>query len=110
MTWAWVFAALNIGTSLIVALVVAFLMGAMGHKFTALARISMSLIGAGMLLSIGPILMRPNHGVSPFDDWSLTITRLGLMGAFADRLCRHWWNNVCQRWSAKKHLKERGKL
>lgn len=84
MTWAIINALSGtIATSLI-----AYLLGAYGHRFNALERVGFGITGAGMILTVGPILSR--HIVpdpSPFDDWSATLLRVGvsisLCGIFA---------------------------
>ncbi len=77
------FAIINIVSGIIVAGFVSYLLGAYGHRFNWLERIGSSLVGAAMILSIGPLLTRGvTGGSSPYDDWSGTLLRVGLATFF----------------------------
>lgn len=73
------FAIINIVAGVIVASFVAYLLGAYGHRFNWLERGGASLFGSAMILTIGPLLTHGvTGGVSPYDDWSATLLRVGL--------------------------------
>ncbi len=74
MTWAIV----NIFAGMTVACLVSYLLGAHGDRFNIIERIGLGLMGGGSVLTIGPILTHAVIiGISPYDDWSGTLLRIG---------------------------------
>jgi hypothetical protein len=94
----------------LVSMILAYKLGAIPQKFNRFETSGMAITAASMVLTVGPILGRAYHFTSPFDDWSVTLTRLGLLLYFIGRLLRHWLANRAANHEAKAHLKSRGKL
>jgi len=98
----------NVASSLVVAMIVAFKMGAYADMYNRGEKIGMGLIVAGMLLRIGPILGKNLLFLqSPFDDWSTLLLHVGLAIYFIARLCRvhgHWYHNEMMKRQARRHL------
>lgn len=76
MTWVIV----NSLASVIVFVSICYLLGAHGHRFNLLERLGFGLTGAGAILTIGAVMSRQDIVLhSPYDDWSGTLLRLGIM-------------------------------
>lgn len=99
-TW-WI---VNITTAALVAMIVAYKMGAYPEQFLLGERIGMGMIATGMVLRIGPILGKNFMFASPFDDWSVTMLHVGLAVYFVSRLYR-----VHRHWCANEKMKEIGR-
>lgn len=108
---AWVI--INTLSSLIVAMIVAYKLGAYPDQFTLGERVGMGMIATGMILRIGPIIGKNLwDSSSPFDDWSVTFLHVGLAVYFIARLLRvhrHWFNNELSKRQARRHFGEVGK-
>jgi len=81
MTWIII----NVALSSIVGLIVAVKLGLWHERFNQWERVGLGLLGAGCLMTIGPIMTIG----SPFDNWSGSLLRLGLAIYFAGRMLRH---------------------
>lgn len=96
---------LNIIASLIVAGIIAYKLTARVDKFTVVERLGMGMIGAGSILTIGPLMsVEP----TPFEDWSATLLRIGCAVYFYGRMTRHHYNNAAARRQARTYLNHRG--
>lgn len=74
MTWATI----NIASGVLVACLAAYLLGAHVHRFNLLERVGFGLMGGASILTIGPIMSRVSLiSVSPYDDWSAPLLRVG---------------------------------
>ncbi len=86
----------------------------MHSEWTACAeRIGMALIGAALILNIGPILARAGmpYGIgpqTPFDDWASALLRIGLVTYFGARTLKHWRANQQQIAISKHWMNKRG--
>lgn len=76
----------NVALSLIVGGIVALKLGLWHWRFNLCERIGMGLLGAGCVLTIGPILLQ--HG-SPYENWSVSLMRFGMAVYFCGRMARH---------------------
>lgn len=94
---------LNIIASLIVAGILTYKLTVRVHKFTCMERLGMGLIGAGSLMTIGPMLAEG----TPFDDWTATLLRFGCAIYFIGRLLRHRHNNAAMVKQARLHFGKR---
>lgn len=94
---------LNMVASLIVAGIVAFKLARKPGNFTPMERFGMAMVGAGSLLTIGPIM---SAAPTPFEDWSGTLLRLGCAVYFVGRLLRHRHNNAAAVRQARHHLEQ----
>ena len=81
-------AALNVTFGLVVVAIVLWRLTHHFHEHTRLERISLAMIGAGMVL-VTPAIWLPN---TPFDDWAFNFSRaafaLFLYATFVDRRTR----------------------
>jgi hypothetical protein len=88
----WSFA--NIALSAVVFAILFFKLMAHFDQFNSAERIGMGLLGAAMIMNIGPLLMIHGgpfhcHEATPFDDWGSTMLRLGCAIYFVGRMIRH---------------------
>jgi hypothetical protein len=94
--WAFI----NIATSVIVALIVAYKLIFMSMKLRLAERVGLGLLGAGMVLNIAPIIGTgtPFNMITdtPFDDWGSTLLRIGLMLYLYGRISRVWKHDAAQ--------------
>ncbi len=74
---AWM--ALNAATSAMVALLLTYILARWHERFSTIERVGMGLIGAGCLLTMGPILW-PYQ--TPYQDWSASLYRIGCVVFF----------------------------
>ncbi len=81
---AW--AIVNAVLSSVVFGIVAFKLAVWHDRFNAMERFGMGLLGAGCLLTLGPIL---SDGPTPFEDWSGSLLRVGCTLYFIGRILRH---------------------
>lgn len=95
---------INMTSSLIVAAIVAYKLGWKPDRFSFMERGGMSLVGAGCILTIGPILyVEP----TPYEDWSGTLLRIGCAVYFLGRLLKHRHANAAAIRQARAHLRDR---
>lgn len=78
--------ALNACISLIVGLLMAYKLSHQHMHFSLLERIGMGLLGAGCIMTIGPILW-PHD--SPYENWSGFLMRVGVCLFFVGRVFSH---------------------
>lgn len=90
MIWTWI----NIALSVLVASIVSVKLGFWHDRFNLPERVGMSLLGAGCVLTIGPILTPVD---SPFEDWAGSLFRLGCAIYFVGRMLRHREEVLSQR-------------
>lgn len=55
--------------------------------FTALERFGLAMIGAGSIMTIGPVI---TSGGSPFANWAPLLLRLGVVILFTGHIIRYW--------------------
>ncbi len=77
---------LNASISLIVGCIMAYKLAYLHDRFSLLERIGMGLLGAGCVMTIGPILV-PHD--SPYENWSGFLMRLGVCAFFFGRIMAH---------------------
>lgn len=92
---------LNMTASLIVAAIVGYKLLRRPHAFTTMERVGMGLLGAGSILTIGPIMWTTP---TPFEDWSATLLRFGCAIYFVGRMLKHHHNNQAAVRQARRHL------
>lgn len=96
---------INVAAGLIVAAVLAYRLLCDPDTLTSWERYGAGLTGAGMILTIGPILfIEP----TPFEDWGGTLIRIGNAVFFLGQLLRHRHNNAAAKRQARRHLEGRG--
>jgi hypothetical protein len=85
---------INAVASVIVTAIVVYKMAWLHSKFNTTEMLGMGLLGAAVVLNIGPILARGfAFGATldtPFDDWASTMLRVGLAFYFLGRISRVW--------------------
>jgi hypothetical protein len=85
---------INAFASIIVTVIVVYKMAWLHSKFIATEMLGMGMIGAAVVLNIGPIVARGfAFGATldtPFDDWASTMLRVGLAFYFYGRISRLW--------------------
>lgn len=85
---------INAVASVIVTAIIVYKMGWLHSKFNSAEMVGMGLIGAAVVLNIGPILARGfAFGATldtPFDDWASTMLRVGMAFYFLGRISRVW--------------------
>lgn len=96
------FGVINVFSSLAVFVIVAFKLIWKPRAFTWVESLGMGLLGAGCIMTIGPLTFKP----SPFDDWSITLFRVGCAVYFIGRLTRHRLNNHLQKQAAVRRFQE----
>lgn len=96
-----VWALINAVSGALAAAIVAYELAWLANKFTPAERVGMGLVGAGMILTIGPIL---SVAPTPYEDWSGTLIRIGIAVYSIGRLTRHRYNNWAQRRQARRHF------
>lgn len=77
---------INVVLSIVVGVIIAIKLTVWIDRFNCPERVGMGLLGAGCILTIGPILLA--HG-SPYENWSGSLMRIGLATYFLGRMCRH---------------------
>ena len=77
---------LNACVSMVVGLIMAYKLAFMHERFTAVERVGMGMLGAGSILTIGPILWA--HG-SPYENWAAFLMRVGICLYFVGRILAH---------------------
>lgn len=80
---------LNIISGIIVALVLSYKLILYSHRFTLIERLGMALIGAAMILNLGPLAATTAFHCrmpTPFDDWGGTLLRIGCAVYFIGRM------------------------
>lgn len=92
---------LNATLGVIVACILVYKLVWRAHRFTWVERLGMGLLGASMILTLGPIL---SEHPTPFEDWSGTLLRVGCAVYFVGRLTRHRMNNAAMRRQAGERL------
>jgi len=100
MTWP----ILNMLCSLTVAVIIGYKLFCRPQAFTLMERIGMGVLGAGMILTVGPIM---STTPTPFEDWSGTLLRLGCAVYFLGRLMKHRHNNAAAVRQARRHLESK---
>lgn len=95
---------INVICGLIVAAILTYKLTALVDRFTATDRAGMALIGAGMILTIGPIL---SSAPTPYEDWSGTLIRVGCVVYFGGRMLRHRLANIAAVRAARRHLRRK---
>jgi hypothetical protein len=94
----------NMVASLIVAAILVYKLGWKACSFTPIERFGMAAIGAGCIMTIGPLMsVHP----TPFEDWAATLLRIGCAVYFVGRLTRHRYNNWSARRRARLHFEHR---
>lgn len=78
--------ALNASLSLVVGLLMAYKLAYRHIHFSALERLGMGLLGAGCVMTVGPILW-PHE--SPYENWSGFLMRAGICVYFVGRVFSH---------------------
>lgn len=96
---AW--AILNTLFGAVAAAIAAYEMAWLADKFTPAERYGMGLIGAGMILTIAPILW---DTPTPFEDWSGALIRVGFAVYSIGRITRHRYSNWAQKRAARRHF------
>lgn len=76
---------INALASIVAAAIISYKLTCLHGRFNRAEMAGMSLIGAGLILTIGPIL---STAPTPFEDWSGTMVRVGLSVYFIGRLLR----------------------
>jgi hypothetical protein len=95
---------------LVLAAVLVFKLMCFPDQFKVTERIGLALVGATMILRVGPIMASPE--TTPFSDWSTLLMTVGLLMAHWGRLTRlihHSRDNTRAADAAEAHLKARGK-
>lgn len=82
MTFQWI----NFSLSLVIGGILAYKLGWLSQRFSGPEMVGMGFIGAGAILTIGPLLW---PGQSPYENWSGTLLRIGLCTYFVGRLIRY---------------------
>lgn len=75
--------ALNAAVSLLVGLLMGYKLFCRPDMFSALERLGMGLLGAGSVMTVGPIIW-PHE--SPYENWSGFLLRVGICVFFVGRL------------------------
>lgn len=83
------FDTLKVLLALVIFSIIAYKLGCRADSFTWIERAGMGFIGAGSMMLIAPITLKP----SPFDDWAMTLLLFGNALYFVGRLTRHWLRN-----------------
>jgi hypothetical protein len=94
----------NAAWSVLGALALAVLLIRKPFHFTPPERAGLSLLAAGMILTIGPIL---STAPTPFEDWAASLLRVGGAVFAVGHLARHWLNNRAAVRQARAHLERR---
>jgi hypothetical protein len=87
----------NVASSVVVACIVAYKLGAYPDRFSLGEKIGMGLISTGMLLRIGPMLGKSLDVASPYDDWSVSLLHVGLAVYFVSRMLRYKMTGIVAR-------------
>lgn len=74
-----------VGTSLTVALLATMKLALWHRQFTAVERYGLGMLGAGCLMTLGPILMTG----SPFDQWAPFLFRIGVLLLMIGHILRY---------------------
>lgn len=80
---------LNIISGIVVALILSYKLILHSHRFTLIERLGMALIGASMILNLGPLAATTAfhcRAPTPFDDWGGTLLRAGCAVYFIGRM------------------------
>lgn len=77
---------LNTLASVVAAAIITYKLACLHDHFSRVELAGLSLIGAGLILTIGPIL---STAPTPFEDWSGTMIRVGLSVYFVGRMLTH---------------------
>ncbi|MEA3044583.1 MAG: hypothetical protein QOH47_2421 [Sphingomonadales bacterium] len=93
---------INMASGLLAATILAYMLARKPERFTVVERVGMGAVGAGCILTIGPIM---SVAPTPFEDWSGTLLRLGCAVYFVGRMSRHRFNNWLAVRQARRHLK-----
>lgn len=78
--------AFNAAVSAVLGLIIAYKLMFLHHRFTLIERVGMGMLGAGCVLTIGPILW-PHE--SPYENWSGFLFRTGCCVFFIGRVIAH---------------------
>lgn len=79
-----------VGTSLTVALLAAVKLALWHRQFNAVERYGLGILGAGCLMTLGPILATG----SPFDQWAPFLFRIGVLLLMIGHIMRYWKTGV----------------
>lgn len=80
---------LNIVAGIIVAMVLSYKLILHSHRFTLIERFGMAMIGAAMILNVGPLAATTAFHCrqpTPFDDWGGALLRVGCAIYFIGRM------------------------
>lgn len=80
---------LNIISGIVVALILSYKLILHSERFTLIERLGMALIGAAMILNLGPLAATTAlhcRMPTPFDDWGGTLLRAGCAVYFIGRM------------------------
>lgn len=95
---------INVIAGLSVAVILAYRLAREPQLLTVMERIGMGLVGAGCVLTIGPLL---SVAPTPYEDWSGTLLRVGCAVFFVGQLLRHRHNNDAMIRAARRHKARR---
>lgn len=76
----------NAAISIVVGLIMAYKLGFLHAHFSTLERVGMGLLGAGCVMTIGPILWPQS---SPYESWSGFLMRFGICLFFVGRIVEY---------------------
>lgn len=97
------FGVVNVFTSIAVFGIVFYKLIRKPKAFTWVESLGMGLLGAGCIMTIGPLTFKP----SPYDDWTIALFRIGCAVYFVGRLTRHRLNNALARKQAMQRVEGR---
>lgn len=89
----------NVATAVIVAMTIVFMIARFGDEISKPERIGLCIVGAGMLLRIGPLIARNVLSQnSPFDDWSSSLMQIGMTAYILGWLWRkEGWHRIFEK-------------
>lgn len=93
---------LNMTFGLIAAGIIAYRLAGDGEPLTFMERVGFGFVGAGMILTIGPVMF---DSPTPFEDWSAALLRFGFVIFLIGQLLRHRHINAAMVRQARRHLK-----
>jgi len=93
---------LNVACGSIVAAILTYRLAIEPHTLTLMERVGMGMVGAGCILTIGPIM---SVAPTPYEDWSGTLLRIGCAIFFVGQLLRHRHLNAAAKRQARRHLR-----
>lgn len=92
---------INTATGALAAAFLAYVLFTRVNRFSLAERLGMAGWGAGMILTIAPILVQ---GPTPFEDWAGALIRVGSVVYLGGMISRHGYNNWLAKRQARRHF------